>query len=63
MKAGKTLHQNGFRFDLCYTSVLTRAIQTFNYAADEMNNHYITVIKSWKLNERHYGALQGLSKL
>ncbi len=42
---------------------MTRAIQTFNYAADELDCHYIPVIKSWKLNERHYGALQGLNKL
>jgi bisphosphoglycerate-dependent phosphoglycerate mutase len=49
-KAGKVLQQNGFEFDICYTSVLTRAIQTFNYAADELDCHYIPVIKSWKLN-------------
>jgi 2,3-bisphosphoglycerate-dependent phosphoglycerate mutase len=55
--------QNGYQFDICYTSVLTRAIQTFNYAADELNCHYIPVVKSWRLNERHYGALQGLNKL
>ncbi len=63
IKAGKALHQNGFEFDLCYTSVLTRAIQTFNYAAEELDCHYIPVIKNWRLNERHYGALQGLNKL
>lgn len=63
VKAGKALQQNGFDFDICYTSVLTRAIQTFNYAADELDCHYIPVIKSWRLNERHYGALQGLNKL
>lgn len=63
IKAGKVLTQNGYQFDICYTSVLTRAIQTFNYAADELNCHYIPVIKSWRLNERHYGALQGLNKL
>ena len=62
-KAGKSLYQNGFAFDICYTSVLTRAIQTFNYAADELNCHYIPIIKDWRLNERHYGALQGLNKL
>ena len=62
-KAGKALCQNGFEFDICFTSVLTRAIQTFNYAADELNCHYIPVVKSWRLNERHYGALQGLNKL
>ena len=63
IKAGKALHQNGYSFDLCFTSVLTRAIQTFNYAADELDCHYIPVVKSWRLNERHYGALQGLNKL
>ena len=40
-KAGKILKQNGYQFDLCYTSVLTRAIQTFNYAAEELNCHHI----------------------
>ena len=43
--------------------MLTRTIQTFNYLADELNCHYIPVVKSWKLNERHYGSLQGLNKL
>lgn len=57
------MQQNGYEFDLCYTSVLTRAIQTFNYAADEIDCHHIPVIKDWRLNERHYGALQGLNKL
>ncbi len=63
INAGKVLKQNGFSFDICYTSVLTRAIQTFNYAADEIDCHYIPIIKEWRLNERHYGALQGLNKL
>ena len=62
-KAGKALYQNGYSFDICFSSVLTRAIQTFNYAADELNCHYIPIVKSWRLNERHYGALQGLNKL
>jgi len=57
------MKNHGFDFDICFTSVLCRAVQTFNYAADEMNLHYIPVIKSWKLNERNYGALQGLSKV
>lgn len=43
--------------------MLTRAIQTFNYAAEELNCHYIPVVKDWRLNERHYGGLQGLNKL
>lgn len=42
--------QNDYQFDICYTSVLTRAIQTFNYAADQLNCHHIPVIKSWRLN-------------
>lgn len=62
INAGKTLRQNGYWFDICYTSVLTRAIQTFNYAADEIGCHYIPIVKDWRLNERHYGALQGLNK-
>ena len=63
MKAGKILRQNGYQFDICYSSALKRAIQTFNYAADELDCHYIPVEKSWRLNERHYGKLQGFSKL
>lgn len=60
--AGKILKQNGFTFDIVYTSVLTRTIQTFNYAADELDCHHLPIVKSWRLNERHYGALQGLNK-
>lgn len=60
--AGQTLLKEGYAFDQVYTSVLTRAIQTYNYAAEEMKCHYLPVIKSWRLNERHYGALQGLNK-
>jgi hypothetical protein len=56
-KAGKTLLQNDFKFDIVFTSVLTRAIQTYNYAADELKCHYLPVYKHWRLNERHYGAL------
>ena len=63
INAGKALKQNGYEFDIVYTSVLTRAIQTFNYAADEINCHYLPVIKDWRLNERHYGGLQGLNKI
>ena len=55
--AGKLLLDKGFKFDLVYTSVLTRAITTYNYAATEMGTNYLPVIKSWRLNERHYGAL------
>lgn len=63
MKAGRALKQNGYEFDICFTSILTRAIQTFNYCADELDCHDIPIIKDWRLNERHYGALQGLNKL
>lgn len=61
-KAGKVLKENGFTFDLAYTSVLKRAIKTLNYTLDGLNLMWIPVIKSWRLNERHYGALQGLDK-
>ena len=60
--AGEILKNKGFNFDLCFTSVLQRAIVTFNHIADELNIHHIPVIKNWRLNERHYGALQGLNK-
>jgi len=50
VKAGKTLQQNGYEFDVCYTSVLTRAIQTFNYAADELYCHHIPIYKDYRLN-------------
>jgi 2,3-bisphosphoglycerate-dependent phosphoglycerate mutase len=62
MAAGKLLKAEGFDFDLCYTSVLKRAIHTLWYALDEMDRAWLPVVKSWRLNERHYGALQGLNK-
>jgi len=61
-KAGEVLKENGLSFDMAYTSVLKRAIKTLNLALDEMDLLWIPVIKSWRLNERHYGALQGLNK-
>lgn len=61
-QAGRILHQEGFTFDVAYTSVLKRAIKTLDLCLDEMDQLWIPVIKSWKLNERHYGALQGLNK-
>lgn len=61
-EAGSTLKENGFDFDVCYTSYLKRAIHTLGYALDEMDRAWLPVIKTWKLNERHYGALQGLNK-
>jgi 2,3-bisphosphoglycerate-dependent phosphoglycerate mutase len=60
--AGKVLKENGFVFDIAYTSVLKRAIRTLWSVMDEMDLMWIPVINSWRLNERHYGALQGLNK-
>ena len=60
--AGQLLKQNGYLFDIAHTSVLTRAIMTYNTIATELGCHYIPVHKHWRLNERHYGALQGLNK-
>jgi len=60
--AGQLLKAEGFDFDVCYTSYLKRAIHTLNIALDQMDREWLPVIKSWKLNERHYGALQGLNK-
>ncbi|MBI2313123.1 MAG: 2,3-diphosphoglycerate-dependent phosphoglycerate mutase [Betaproteobacteria bacterium] len=60
--AGQTLKQNGLTFDIAYTSVLKRAIRTLWIALDEMDLMWIPVQNSWRLNERHYGALQGLNK-
>lgn len=60
--AGKYLKDNGFVFDLAYTSVLKRAIRTLWLALSEMDLMWIPVHNSWRLNERHYGALQGLNK-
>lgn len=61
-KAGKVLKQDGYTFDMAFTSVLKRAIKTLNLVLDEMDLVWIPVIKNWRLNERHYGALQGLDK-
>lgn len=60
--AGRLMKEEGFDFDVCYTSYLKRAIHTLNLALDEMDREWLPVIKTWKLNERHYGALQGLNK-
>lgn len=60
--AGKAMASEGLDFDICYTSFLKRAIHTQQIALDQMDRAWIPVIKSWKLNERHYGALQGLNK-
>ena len=60
--AGQRLAAAGFGFDICFTSVLKRAIKTLHYALEEMDLLYLPEVKSWRLNERHYGALQGLNK-
>ena len=59
---GKALKEKGLVFDVAYTSYLKRAIKTLNYVLEELDELYIPVYKSWRLNERHYGALQGLNK-
>ena len=59
---GKALREEGFDFDVCYTSRLKRAIHTLNIILDQLDRNWLPVVKSWKLNERHYGALQGLNK-
>ncbi len=60
--AGKLLLEAGFTFDLTYTSVLKRAIRTLWITLDEMDLVWLPMVHSWRLNERHYGALQGLNK-
>ncbi len=60
--AGKLLKREGWDFDVCYTSVLKRAIRTLNLTLDQLERLWLPVLKSWRLNERHYGALQGLDK-
>ena len=61
-EAGKLLREGGYIFDVAYTSVLRRAIQTLWVVLQEMNLEWIPVTNAWQLNERHYGALQGLNK-
>jgi len=61
-KAGEDLKKDGFVFDIAYTSYQKRAIKTLNIVLEEIDELYIPVVKSWRLNERHYGALQGLNK-
>ncbi|TXI69758.1 MAG: 2,3-diphosphoglycerate-dependent phosphoglycerate mutase [Limnohabitans sp.] len=62
MSAGQLLKAEGWDFDLCFTSVLKRAIRTLWLTLDEMDRTWLPVVKDWRLNERHYGALQGLNK-
>jgi phosphoglycerate mutase, BPG-dependent, family 1 len=59
---GQLLRDKGYTFDIAYTSVLKRAIRTLNIVQEEMDLEWIPVIRAWQLNERHYGALQGLNK-
>src|SRR5512135_846686 len=61
-EAGKLLREGGYVFDVAYTSVLRRAVQTLWIVLQEMNLEWIPVTNAWQLNERHYGALQGLNK-
>ena len=60
--AGLLLKKEGYDFDVCYTSYLKRAIHTLNAILKQLDREWLPVVKSWKLNERHYGALQGLNK-
>ena len=60
--AGKLLRESGYDFDLAYTSVLRRAIKTLGIIQEEMGLEWLPVTRAWQLNERHYGALQGLNK-
>ena len=60
--AGRLLKAEGYEFDIAYTSVLKRATRTLWHALDEMDRTWLPVTHSWRLNERHYGALQGLNK-
>lgn len=62
IEAGRILKKEGYVFDVAYTSVLTRAIKTLWLILEEMDLMWIPVYRSWRLNERHYGALQGLNK-
>jgi 2,3-bisphosphoglycerate-dependent phosphoglycerate mutase len=61
-EAGRLLKGEGWEFDVCYTSVLKRAIWTLWHCLDEMDRTWLPVVNDWRLNERHYGALQGLNK-
>ena len=62
VEAGRVLKEEGFDFDVCFTSYLKRAIHTLNITLEGMDREWLPVIKTWRLNERHYGALQGLNK-
>ena len=61
-RGGQQMKDEGFEIDICFTSVLKRAIRTLWIALDEMDQMWVPVIRAWQLNERHYGSLQGLNK-
>jgi len=61
-EGGVSLKEQGYEFDVAFTSVLKRAIKTLNIVQEEIDQLWIPVVRSWRLNERHYGALQGLNK-
>ena len=61
-QAGRLLREEGFEFDVAYTSVLKRAVWTLWHCLDEMDRTWLPIVHDWRLNERHYGALQGLNK-
>ena len=61
-EGGRALAREGFDFDICYTSRLKRAIHTLDIVLDELDRTWLPIVKAWELNERHYGALQGLDK-
>ncbi|MDR2357638.1 MAG: 2,3-diphosphoglycerate-dependent phosphoglycerate mutase [Oscillospiraceae bacterium] len=61
-RAGDILREAGYDFDVCYTSYLKRAIHTLDAVLDRLDRAWLPVVKTWRLNERHYGALQGLNK-
>src|ERR1700722_3595008 len=61
-QAGRVIRESGYIIDLAYASVLKRAIKTLWLALEEMDRMWVPVLKTWRLNERHYGALQGLNK-
>ncbi|MGV7648682.1 2,3-bisphosphoglycerate-dependent phosphoglycerate mutase, partial [Mycobacterium kansasii] len=62
IEAGKLIKEAGIEFDIAYTSVLKRAIKTTNLALEYSDQLWVPVVKSWRLNERHYGGLTGLNK-
>src|SRR3970040_1891830 len=61
-RGGRLLKADGYRFDLCFPSLLKRAIRTLWIGLEELDQMWLPVEKSWRLNERHYGSLQGLNK-